>query len=38
MERIDIAGALAEKAKKPWTELSKEDKVASEFKLSMLLN
>ena len=28
MERTDIAEALAAKAKKPWTELSKEDKIA----------
>ena len=32
MERTDIAEALATKAKKPWTELSKEDKIASKFK------
>ena len=31
MERNDIAEALVEKAKKPWTELSKEDKLASKF-------
>ena len=32
MERAAIAEALAEKAKKPWTELSKDDKIASKFK------
>ena len=31
MGRSDIAAALAEKSKKPWTELSKDDKIASKF-------
>ena len=29
LERADSPSELAEKVKKPWTELSKEDKIAS---------
>lgn len=36
LERSNIADNLVEKAKKPWTELNKEDKIASEFKLHIL--
>lgn len=31
LDRPNTAAELAEKAKKPWTDLSKEDKIASKF-------
>ena len=38
MDRYEVDGSLAGKEKKPWTELSKEDKIASKFLIFYLID